>query len=54
MFKYFAGASTAAGRLPHMLQALETALKDFFHLREMEVRASVLTIDAVLQCICKV
>ncbi|KAG5176162.1 hypothetical protein JKP88DRAFT_336430 [Tribonema minus] len=40
VFKYFAGASTAAQRLSHMLHSLETALKQFFQLREMEVPTS--------------
>eukprot|EP00903_Cladosiphon_okamuranus_P017528 g16143.t1 len=40
LFQYFAGASTRAKQLPHMLHKLETALKDFFQLREMEVPSS--------------
>ncbi|CAN0455658.1 unnamed protein product, partial [Ectocarpus sp. 12 AP-2014] len=40
LFQYFAGASTRAKQLPHMLHKLETALKEFFQLREMEVPSS--------------
>jgi hypothetical protein len=37
LFQYFAGASTRSTNLAHMLCQLETALKEHFQLREMEV-----------------
>ncbi|CAM9268591.1 unnamed protein product [Chrysoparadoxa australica] len=40
LYQYFAGASTRAKQLAHMLHKLESALKDFFQLREMEVPTS--------------
>ncbi|CAM9478053.1 unnamed protein product [Discosporangium mesarthrocarpum] len=40
LFQFFTGASTQAKQLPHMLHKLETALKEFFQLREMEVPSS--------------
>ncbi|CAM9153609.1 unnamed protein product [Ascophyllum nodosum] len=40
LFQYFAGASTRAKQLSHMLHKLETALKEFFQLREMDVPSS--------------
>ncbi|CAM9907205.1 unnamed protein product, partial [Choristocarpus tenellus] len=40
LFQYFTGASTRAKQLSHMLHKLETALKEFFQLREMEVPSS--------------
>ncbi|CAM9844977.1 unnamed protein product, partial [Phaeothamnion confervicola] len=37
LFLYFAGASTRAKRLAHMLHKLESSLKAVYQLREMEV-----------------